>query len=180
MRRHRHSGKELAPSASLAVDSWPSGAMVFAVRAEGKVVDVDVDEITRRRNRLGRTPVREKIDPGAYFVAVSYDAHQLTKLGFQLPYADEPTKEVFPSDLCRLSTVSFENDVLSSLTRVFDVTVGGLSGAPATLVSLALPMPTDERADTEDLPHPGDRGPAREQLRRHRRARDGCDSEERR
>lgn len=126
-------------------NSHPSGAEVYVIPQLVDLYDVKIDEIIQPINMIGSCPVIDELLPGEYYVVFVYTSALYDQDGLVLPPGSDPTfAESLPFDGNSIKQTSFgENESVKSIRKLY--TLSKTADESNALISLAVPVPEDER-----------------------------------
>ncbi|KPL16253.1 MAG: hypothetical protein AMJ93_15970 [Anaerolineae bacterium SM23_84] len=138
----------------MSVNSYPAGAEIYLVPATVGIAQVDLDDVMLAGNRLGTAPLIHKLAAGTYYVATSFTPDLFTAAGYQLPTLSDPTfDDAFPFDGNAIQSTSFiAGDAIERLSKLYRVIMR--AGESEALISIALPLPENQRGRLEPVLYP--------------------------
>ena len=127
------------------INSYPSGARIYIVKAEISLSNVEISDITTSENFVGTAPVIFNLPPGSYYVVAEFNSNLFTSAGFDLPKSSDATFEyAFPFDGNNVHTYSYNDDnTIAFLSKLYRFEKS--AGDSESLICIALPVPENER-----------------------------------
>ena len=131
---------------SVWINSHPAGADVYIIPATVNLNDLRIEDIKQANNLVGTTPLTLKLSAGNYYVLTLFPAELYNLNGYELPAYSSPTyQNALPSDGSLIQSVSFSGgEYIKDLSRVYRLYKN--SDASETLISIALPLPENQRS----------------------------------
>jgi hypothetical protein len=136
------------------INSHPAGAEVFIVPATVDIYDLEIKDVQMPENSVGITPLSMDLSTGSYYVLTLFPAELFSELGVELPsYSSPGYDDAFPSDGSLVSSASFTGgEFIKDLSRLYQLRID--QGRTMALISLAFPLPVDQRYTTSPAIYP--------------------------
>ena len=135
-------------------NSYPAGAEVYVIPATVDIYDLELDEIVKANNLLGTTPLNYDFSAGMYYVVSVFTPELFSAVGYELPTLSDPTFDLaFPFDGNLSQSMSYiDGEEIERFSKVYRLNKG--SGNSDALVSIALPLPKNQRGQSKPALYP--------------------------